>query len=92
MADIQCRSNEHTLKFAGEDLIKLEGLEVKKQQGKNKRMTTTSVWQNATYTRAVFSMAFSYKGNETPDKKNNWLLEANGWYVGLCGQKELTSS
>lgn len=83
IANIGCRLNEHTLRFAGEDLIKLEGLDVKTRHGKGKETTITSVWNKATYTRAVFSMAFGYDGDLTPSEENNWYLEANGWYFDL---------
>lgn len=55
-------------------LVKLEGLEVKTNKG-----TTSSIWQKATYTKAVLSIAFSYLPDEIPSEKNNWYLEDNAW-------------
>ncbi|KAM0723276.1 hypothetical protein Q7P37_001477 [Cladosporium fusiforme] len=72
--------NTNTLTWGGGDVITLpvNGLRVKKHTGKDQTTTTTSIWDKATYTRAVFSMAFDYRNNEKPSKQNNWYLQYNG--------------
>jgi hypothetical protein len=71
-----------------EELLELEGsAKVVIKQG-----TTTSIWETATYSHAVFSLASSYKADEVPSKKNNWYLGDNQWYVNPLNRRGLSSS
>jgi hypothetical protein len=79
MIDIPCSKIPDQLREPNTKLLKLDcSPKVDKKKG-----TTTSIWSKATYSHAVFSMAFSYKDNELPSWENNWHLEDNPWYVNL---------
>jgi hypothetical protein len=88
ITDNQCSPIPEAERKLNEQLLKLEGgPEVKSKGG-----TTTSIWKKATYTKAVFSMAFSYTGDEVPSKENNWFLESNAWYVNLPDRRGMASN
>lgn len=88
ITDSQCSLTPEAERKLNEQLLKLDGSpEVKSKDG-----TTTSIWKKATYTKAVFSMAFSYKGDKVPSKENNWFLESNAWYVNLPGRRGMASN
>ena len=40
--------------------------------------TTRSIWKEALFTRAVFSLKFDF-GTNVPSENKNWLLEENPW-------------
>lgn len=63
------------------ELVSLEDLRIEENRGQDKRRTVTSSWDRATFSRAVFSMAFNYKPGESPGRSNQWYLEDNAWYV-----------
>lgn len=87
ITDKQCSLIPEKERKFNEKLLKLEGgPEVKSQGG-----TTTSIWKKATYSRAVFSLAFSYVGDEAPSEENNWYLESNAWYVNLSDQHAIAT-
>jgi len=75
IADIQCRPIPDEERPLNEKLLKLESLKVTS----NEKGTTTSIWQKATYSKAVFKMVFKYKPDEIPSEKNNWHLNDNPW-------------
>lgn len=60
-------------------MVKLEDLYSRRNKGKDGEVTVTSVWKKATFTRAVFSLTFSYKKEDVPSRNNYWYLKANGW-------------
>jgi hypothetical protein len=66
--------------------MKLEGLYSCQGKGKDGQTTVTSIWKKATFTRAVFSLTFSYNKQDVPSRNNYYYLKANGWYVDLANQ------
>lgn len=82
MTDSQRRTDDPTLKFnteAGIVELNEKDLKVNENQGKDRTVTITSRWKKATYTNAVFSMAFSYAQDKIPRKEDNWYLDNNPW-------------
>lgn len=82
VTDAQRRADDPTLRFnteAGIVELNKKDLEVDKNEGKDHTVTITFRWKRATYTKAVFSMAFSYAQDKIPSKNNNWYLDDNPW-------------
>ena len=87
IADIRCRPIEQ--REFNTDLVDLKDLHSETNRGRDQRITVTSIWERAKFTRAVWSLAFSYEPGQTPRRSNQWHLESNGWYVDPSLSQEI---
>nr|POE65291.1 hypothetical protein CFP56_34958 [Quercus suber] len=61
------------------ELVEPGKSELRSHKGKDGKQTSTIIYEEVTYTRAVFDLRFDFEGQgaEMPTKENDWMLKAN---------------